>query len=183
MIDWEHSQNTEKQSRRRSGRLSPRVKWKYVSTSRWQSKSGCGSDLISMRKLCYLFEHVQLCMRNMLAVFKGARRVNRRDGQGSSGKQTVCCNTSKKRKRYCLLKGVQFCSALIEIIIPCINGQQCVHEANFICFPPFLLYSSPKKRVCFYTHTYIYSTIVIIIRTIKILLLIPTFKRKKCFSR
>lgn len=28
--------------------------------------------LISMRKLCYLFEHVQLCMRNMLTVFKGA---------------------------------------------------------------------------------------------------------------
>lgn len=34
--------------------------------------------LISMRKLCYLFEHVQLCMRNMLTVFKGA-------GGGSRG--------------------------------------------------------------------------------------------------
>lgn len=38
--------------------------------------------LISMRKLCYLFEHVQLCMRNMLTVFKGAGAGC---GQGEEG--------------------------------------------------------------------------------------------------
>lgn len=38
-----------------------------------ESKSGRGGVLISMRKLCYLFEHVKLCMRNMLTAFDGGR--------------------------------------------------------------------------------------------------------------
>lgn len=37
-----------------------------------------------MRKLCYLFEHVKLCMRNMLTAFDGVRR-RRGGGEGRKG--------------------------------------------------------------------------------------------------
>lgn len=66
----------QRRERERERDLSPVWQMKiYQWQSRWQPKSECGSVLISMRKLCYLFEHVQLCMRNMLTVFKGAERA------------------------------------------------------------------------------------------------------------
>lgn len=104
-IDGSRWRNLEKQGRRNGG-LSPVVKWKYVSGSRWQPKSGCGSVLISMRKLCYLFEHVQLCMRNMLTVFKGAgRAAGKRVVKGGTEGRIVCRITSEKRKRQSYWKG------------------------------------------------------------------------------
>lgn len=78
---------------------SPRVKWKYVTASRWQSKSGRGSVLISMRKLCYLFEHVKLCMRNMLTAFDGVWWGEKVEGWNGRGRERERERWRRRRTR------------------------------------------------------------------------------------